>query len=177
MYLVGVGTNGGYIVKQAGQGGTKRGIFARMLALENSGTALAPAAGAGIGKLLAEKLLADPNFVQLMVDAAKGGLEATRSFWCGKGASGYLETEPDTRTRIQTLALLLAHMEGEPIKRIIHQHLGGNGTVDPLAALQESPALRDAAKKLLEKAEWRHSGHKASKRPVKAAAALEVDLG
>lgn len=129
---------------------------------------LAPASGSGIGKQLADALLTRPDFLEAMVDAAVGGLKAERSFWCGKGADGYLEREPDMRTRIQTLALLLAHMEGEPIKRIIHQHLGGTGTVDPLAALQESPALREAAGRLLEKAEWRTSGRKAHKVPKQA---------
>lgn len=141
---------------------------------------LAPSAGTGVGKLLADALLSDPEFLPAMIDAAKGGLKATRSFWCGKGAAGYLETEPDERTRIQTLALLLAHMEGEPIKRIIHQHLGGAGTVDPLAALQDSPELRDAARRMLEKAEWKHSGrggeHKRPKRKEQAAeASIDVD--
>lgn len=138
---------------------------------------LAPAAGAGIGKQLAEALLARPDFLEAMTDAAMGGLTATRSFWAGKGENGSLETEPDMKVRIQTLALLLAHMEGEPIKRIIHQHLGGTGTVDPLAALQESPALREAAGRLLEKASWRTSGKQAHKRPKQAEAptALEVE--
>ncbi len=106
--------------------------------------------------MLADALLADPEFLPAMIGAAKGGLVAMRSYY-DKGA-GAVVSEEDSRTRIQTLALLLAHMEGEPIKRVIHQHLGGNGTVDPLAALQESPALRDAARALLEKAEWRQSG-------------------
>ncbi len=137
---------------------------------------LAPASGSGIGKQLADALLARPEFLGAMVDAALGGLTAERSFWCGKGADGYLEKEPDMRTRIQTLALLLAHMEGEPIKRIIHQHLGGNGQVDPLAALQESPALREAAGRLLEKASWKTSGRQKHKAPkVADAAALEVE--
>ena len=127
---------------------------------------LAPASGSGIGKILADTLLADPDFVPAMVAAAKGGLKAERSYY-DKGA-GAVVTEPDERVRIQTLALLLAHMEGEPIKRIIHQHLGGTGSVDPLAALQESPALREAAARMLEKAEWRTSGNKAHKRPKPA---------
>ncbi len=112
---------------------------------------LAPAAGAGIGKILADRLLANPDFVPAMLAAALGGLRATRSFWTKSGVT----TEPDHRVQIQTLALLLAHMEGEPIKRIIHQHLGGAGEIDPLAAMQESPALRQAARHLLEKAEFR----------------------
>lgn len=124
---------------------------------------LAPSAGTGIGKLLADALLADPDFVPAMIAAVTNGLKATRSFWTGKGESAELVTEPDSKTQLQAFALILAHMEGEPVKRIIHQHLGGNGTVDPLAALQESPALLEAARKLLEKAEWKHSGHQTHK--------------
>lgn len=131
--------------------------------------ALAPASGSGIGKLLADQLLADPEFLPLMIDAAKGGLRAERSYY-DKGAGGVV-TEPDSRVRIQTLALLLAHMEGEPIKRIIHQHLGGSGEVDPLAALRESPALREAAGALLEKANFRDR-HRKTKQ-VKAEDASE----
>ncbi len=131
---------------------------------------LSPAAGAGIGKILADALT---------IDAAKGGLRAERSFWVKSANGGHLESEPDQRVRVQTLFGLLAHMEGEPIKRIIHQHLGGSGSVDPLAALRESPELRAAAKRELEKAEWHDSGRKAYKVPKKVAeqsadSALEV---
>lgn len=124
---------------------------------------LAPAAGAGIGKVLADRLIADPTFVDAMVDAAMSGLRATRSYWQGKGENAQLVTEPDSKVQLQAFALILAHMEGEPIKRVIHQHLGGEGKVDPLAALKESPALREAARGLLDKAEWRTSGRKAHK--------------
>ena len=126
---------------------------------------LAPAAGAGIGKILADRLLAEPDFVESMIAAVKNGLKATRSFYV-KGDG--MQTEPDSKTQLQAFALVMAHMEGEPVKRIIHQHLGGAGTVDPLAALRESDALRDAARAMLEKAEWRTSGHKAYKRPKQA---------
>jgi hypothetical protein len=136
---------------------------------------LAPAAGAGIGKMLAEDLLARPGFIREMADVIAGAIRANTRHW-DRDAKEFI-VEPDHKIRLQAFFGIVAHMEGEPIKRIIHQHLGGSGTVDPLAALQESPALRDAAKKLLEKAEWRHSGHKPSKRPVKAAEALEVDFG
>ncbi len=136
---------------------------------------LAPAAGAGIGKKLAEELTNDPEFLSLLVAAAKDGLRATRSFWVGKNGGGHLEVEADFRVRIQALALLLAHMEGEPIKRIIHQHLGGTGPLDPLAALQDSPELREAARKMLEKAEWKTSGRQAHKRPEKIVQAEPAD--
>lgn len=135
---------------------------------------LAPAAGSGIGKLLAAALLAKPDLVSGMVAVIDRGFNAQKRFWNQQDKCW--ECDADGPTQIKTLALVLAHMEGEPIKRIIHQHLGGTGAIDPLAALQESPALRDAARRLLEKADWRTSGHQAHKRPEKSApAVLEVD--
>lgn len=137
---------------------------------------LAPAAGAGIGKVLAERLLADPEFVPAMLAAAKNGLIATRSYYEGKGESRELITEPDFKTQLQAFALLLAHMEGEPIKRIIHQHLGTGKTVDPLDALRDSPALREAAGKLLEKAKWHESGRNGNGKNARPAEA-PLDVG
>lgn len=138
---------------------------------------LAPAAGAGIGKLLADRLLAEPDFIDAMVAAAMNGLRATRSFWTGKGENAEHHTEPDSKVQLQALALVMAHMEGEPIKRIIHQHLGGDGSApDPLAALRESPALLAAVKREIEKAEWRTSGKKAHKAPKRTQDANPVDV-
>jgi hypothetical protein len=137
---------------------------------------LAPAAGAGVGKLLADALLSDPDFLPSMKAALMGGLKATRSYY-DKGQGGQV-VEQDSRVQVQTVALLLAHMEGEPIKRIVHQHLGGEGgAVDPMAAMRESPALMDAVEKTLAKARWRTSGNQAHKRPAKQVAAelVEVD--
>lgn len=122
---------------------------------------LAPAAGAGIGKILADALLANPEFVPAMLASAMNGLKATRGYWSGKGENAEYIVEPDFKTQLQAFALLLAHMEGEPIKRVIHQHIGDGKAVDPLAALQGSQALRDAAKKLIAKAEWHESGRSA----------------
>lgn len=119
---------------------------------------LAPAAGSGIGAQLAKALLSDPDFLPAMVQAAKDGLHATRSFY-DKGAGGVV-TEPDNRTRIQTLALLLAHMEGEPIKRVIHEFRKGG--VDPTEALS-SPAALEAAERMI-------AGAKAHARKVKSQA-------
>lgn len=132
---------------------------------------LAPASGSGIGKMLADALLADPDFLPLMKGAALGGLRAQRSYY-DKGAGGVV-TEPDHRVQIQTVALLLAHMEGEPIKRIIHQHLGGDGSaIDPLGALRDSPALMAAVERELAKAKFKDRHRKT--RPTEAAT-LEVD--
>ncbi len=130
-------------------------------------TQLAPAAGAGIGKLLADALLKQPNFVETLTGVAMRGLEARTVPRWDMAAKEWTDA-PDYKTQIQTLALLLAHMEGEPIKRVIHQHLGGTGAVDPLAALQASPALREAARRILDKSEFRT-------RNVKPAAPTEPD--
>ncbi len=141
---------------------------------------LAPAAGAGIGKIIADRLLSDPEFIPLMIEAVTNGLKATRTEYTGHGKDREAEQVPDFKTQLQAFALLLAHMEGEPIKRIIHQHLGGQGAIDPLAALQESPALRDAAKRMLEKAEFKTSpgersrAHAAKRREQQAAESIEV---
>lgn len=132
--------------------------------MESTEIILAPGAGSGIGKAIADDLLARPDFAKRLADALERGLDAVQKFWVSTGkGEGYWEERPDTRSQLQAAFGIMAHMEGEPVKRIIHQHLGGNGTVDPLAALQESPALLEAARKLLEKAEWKHSGHQTHK--------------
>jgi hypothetical protein len=130
---------------------------------------LAPAAGAGIGKEIAANLLARPGFVDKMADALDNALTATRRTW-DSGSKQWVE-EPDTRSQLQAFFGCLAHMEGEPIKRIIHQHTGDGKGLDPLTALQESPALREAARRMLEKSEWRRSG-----RNAKQAESVEVEV-
>ncbi len=135
---------------------------------------LAPAAGAGIGKLIADALLADPDFIPLMKAAFIGALGAEIHFF-DKAAGGW-QSRPDYRIRLQAVMGCLAHMEGEPVKRIIHQHLGGGPTIDPLAAMQDSPALREAVRRTLEKAEWRQSGRNGkSAAPEQVGELLEVD--
>lgn len=117
---------------------------------------LAPGAGSGIGKQIADDLLARPGFVKALADTLERGLSAKRSHWVSTAkGEGYWEEEEDTRSQLQAAFGILAHMEGEPVKRIIHQHLGGAGVVDPLAALQDSEVLRDAARRLLSKADGR----------------------
>lgn len=136
---------------------------------------LAPAAGAGIGKILADRLLALPDFVEKMQAVAIRCLSATQKRWI-KETNTTVE-EPDLKIQSTMFFGLLAHMEGEPIKRIIHQHLGAGKEIDPLAALQESPALREAAKAMLEKAEWRTSGHQKHKRPKAVGPTVEAESG
>lgn len=128
---------------------------------------LAPAAGAGIGKIIADRLLAEPGFVDAMISAIMGGLQATRSFWAkdpdDPDAKAKLRTEPDSKIQLQAFSLVLAHMEGEPIKRVIHQHLGASGEINLQAAVAESPQLQEQLARLLENATWKQSGRKRTK--------------
>lgn len=129
---------------------------------------LAPGAGSGIGKQIADDLVARPGFVKKLADTLERALEAKRSHWVSEGkGQGHWEEEEDTRSQLQAAFGILAHMEGEPVKRIIHQHLGGGGTVDPLGALIDSPELREAARRLVGKAEGKA-------RSVKQAVPVEV---
>ena len=138
-------------------------LFARERTMETN-LALAPAAGQGIGKQLFDRLLSDPQFLDDLAEAARDGLKAmTPRRW--DKASGSWECDPDYRVRTQTLFGLLAQAEGEPIKRILHQHMGSTEGIDPLAALRDSPALLAAVKREVEKAEWRTSGKGEHKRP------------
>lgn len=136
-------------------------------------TQLAPAAGSGIGKMVADYLLKQPDFIENMGQVIVRALNAKTRRW-DKDAREFVEDD-DCKTQCTAFFGIMAHMEGDPIKRIVHQHLGGTGTVDPLAALKESPALREAAARMLEKAEWRHSGMKAHKKP-KAVQAVDAEL-
>jgi hypothetical protein len=125
--------------------------------------ALAPGAGSGIGKLIAERLLADPDFLPLMLQAAKDGLRAVRSYW--DKDTRQMVHEPDNRVQIQTLFGLLSHMEGDPVKRVIHEFKKGG--VDPLEAL-DSPAAVDAAERMIAgaRAKLRRQGVKVGPKQV-----------
>lgn len=146
-------------------------IFARM-GVTNA--QLAPAAGTGVGKLLADTLLARPDFVESLAAAVMGGLTATRSYY--DGAAKRHVTEPDARVQVQTVGLVLAHMEGEPIKRIIHQHIGPEGGVDVLGALRDSPALQTALERALEKARFRDRPNRGRRPAEKQAEPVDVEF-
>lgn len=105
-----------------------------------------------------------------MSDALHNALTATRRTW--DSASKTWVEEPDTRSQLQAFFGCLAHMEGEPIKRIIHQHNGSGKPLDAVAALQESPALREATRRALDKAEFK--GRNARKADPVDADAVEV---
>ncbi len=117
---------------------------------------LAPGAGAGIGKEIAKTLLAREGFIQRMADALDNALTATRRTW-DSGAKQWVE-EPDTRSQLQACFGVLAHMEGEPIKRVIHEV---RKSIDASEALS-SPAAIEAAERMIAgaKAKLRRAGVK-----------------
>ncbi len=130
---------------------------------------LAPAAGAGIGKKLADALLEDPGFLRSLRDAFLEALRADNRFW--DKATKSWDVVPDYKTRLSAACALLANMEGEPIKRVIHQHLNGPDGPKPFEAMQNSPALLAAVEREVEKAKFRDR----NKRPVREVSVLEVD--
>lgn len=105
---------------------------------------LAPGAGSGVGKLVAAELLGRDGIIKKLADAFEAGLTATRRTW-DSGAKQWVE-EADTRSQLQAAFGLLAHMEGEPIKRVIHEFRKGG--VDPTEALS-SPAAIEAAERMI----------------------------
>lgn len=136
---------------------------------DNPQVSLAPMAGQGLGKLLFDKLLADPNFVQMLIDGIIAGLTAMMPRRWDKESGGWV-SDPDGKTRARTAFDLLAQAEGEPIKRVIHQHLGSVSQADPIATLMQSPALVDAIRRTIDKA--------SARRPAEVTvtpAVLEVD--
>lgn len=116
-----------------------------------------------MGKMLADLLLADPEFVPLMRQTAIDCLHAMAPRRWDKESGDWI-ADPDMRTRAQMFFGLMAHMEGEPVKRIIHQHLG-TGKLDVGGALTDSPELAAAVERELQKARWRTDGQQAHKRP------------
>lgn len=128
---------------------------------ENIG--LAPAAGSGIGRLLADALLAREDFIPSLVNALVGALHAQTYIRDGKN----VRVIPDCRTQLAAVVATLSHMEGDPIKRIIHQHLGNEQKLDLVAAFRESPALLESAKRVIANAEHSHPSH-AQRRAARA---------
>jgi hypothetical protein len=118
---------------------------------------LAPAAGSGIGRRLADMLLADPEFITDLKNAFADALKA--QVFLFDRPSGKFDAQPDWKTRLAAAVAILANMEGEPVKRIIHQHLGEGG--DPAAeldrAIENNPHLIRAMEKQLARAKRRLS--------------------
>lgn len=130
----------------------------------NAQVALAPAAGVGFGKVVADALLAHPDFAGKMVAAILDGLVAVSRYF-DMSAKKMVEV-PDFKTRIATFRMVMDHLEGEPIKRIVTQHLNEPGAEKTLEARLMSPALRAELRKQLEDAE------RVSAKPVAEAASV-----
>lgn len=129
---------------------------------------IAPGAGSGLGKQLAAEWLADPDFAREIAQGWRECMQATRTYY-DKAAGGNV-TEPDYRVRLQAIMGAVAHIEGEPIKRVIHEHTGPTG-LDTLAAMQDSPALLEAVKREVAKAEFRTR----NKKRERVATTVEVE--
>jgi hypothetical protein len=148
----------------------------------NAILALAPAAGTGIGKELAARLLKREDFMRLLEDAAVAALTAMQNPRWNPVAKQWEPSQPDAKTRLGALLGLMAQLEGEPVRRIVHQHLGGGGVLDLHTVLKDSPELREVLARELQNAKGpgeRSREHFAAKRAAKAKAAevMVVDEG
>ncbi len=124
-----------------------------LTAPQDSTVDLAPGAGQGIVRKLAQTVLARPDFMGLLEDALISSLKAENKVFDKE--QGVLVTYPDAKTRLAALLGILAQFEGDPVKRILHQHVGTpGGAQDELAeTLSASPALRGAVERALRKAD------------------------
>lgn len=134
---------------------------------------LAPGAGSGIGAKLAERLLARSDFLPLLEDAAVAALQANMPPRWDPSAKDWAPDLPDAKTRLAALLGLMAQLEGDPVKRIIHQHLGQGGGLDLQSVLKESPELAALMARELEKANWHKSGRNGKAKKAEPVAATE----
>ena len=115
---------------------------------------LPAAAGAGFGKLVADRLGRVEELADLMAGAITDGLRAeSRMFNIG---TKELERFPDNKTRLHAFEVAMEHMEGKPVERQIVKHINEPGQVDEAAVLSklaQSPALREAMRAAIEEAE------------------------
>ena len=121
---------------------------------------LAPAAGNGMGKQVAARLLARADWLDLFENAIVGALTATNRYY-DKTHNEWV-IYPDGKTRLAAVLGIWSHLEGDPVKRVIHQHLGPGGPSNDLAAaLIDSPELLQAIEQTIAEAK-----RAASARPV-----------
>ena len=118
--------------------------------------ALAPAAGSGVGAALAQRFFARPDWLDKLEAGLINALEAQHKIY-DKSAGGVV-TYPDGKTQLAAVFGLMAHMEGEPVKRIIHEVRRGRDAESLQDELSRSPALREAAREMLEAAEHAAGG-------------------
>jgi NAD(P)-dependent dehydrogenase (short-subunit alcohol dehydrogenase family) len=118
---------------------------------QNDLSALAPAAGSGIGAQIAAGFLARGDWLALCIDALVAALQANCKVY--DKANNCLVTYPDGRTRLEAVHKIWSHLEGEPVKRIIHEVRRGRDAESLQDELTRSPALREAAREMLDAAE------------------------
>lgn len=112
--------------------------------------ALAPAAGSGAGEVIAAEFVARPNWVKKCVDALYTALDAKTVVVCRDGTE---HSSPDGRTQLMAVIAVWNHLSGEPVKRIIHEVRRGRDAESLQDELTRSPALREAAREMLDAAE------------------------
>ena len=97
---------------------------------------------------------------QRMADVLENALQAERRTW-DQGQKKWV-TELDTRSQLQALSECWHTWRASRL-RVLHQHMGNKGEIDLHGALQDSPALRDALQRELDKAGWRDAPGKGRK--------------
>ena len=120
---------------------------------------LTPAAGSGIGRKFATALVSDDELVKHMKAAAMDGLQATTGHF--DKAVGWVET-PDFKTRLAALFGILSHLEGDPLKRVLHQHSG----LPAVNFNEMSPATIAAAEREIAKTKFRTRRQKPAAPPA-----------
>ena len=117
---------------------------------------LAPGAGSGMGAELAARILSRPDWLDLCEAAIVHGLTAQMRFFdkaANDGKGGFVIMQ-DAKTQVATVTAIWSHIEGDPVKRIVHEV---HGDPDVAAAADEqlasSPGLRAAMRRRLDAAE------------------------
>jgi hypothetical protein len=113
--------------------------------------ALAPAAGTGVGSALAQRFFGRPDWLDKLEASLINALGAEHRVYGGKGVG--IITYPDGKTQLAAVLGLMSHMDGEPVKRIIHEVRRGRDAESLQDELTRSPALREAAREMLDAAE------------------------
>jgi hypothetical protein len=98
-------------------------------------------------------LESDPELATLVVDAIKDGLRAMGKHW-DKDLKNWAY-EIDSRTRLQSAQLALHYLVGLPVQRNVNVNInqGPKQQVPYEEMLKRSPALREAAKRAIARAE------------------------
>lgn len=138
--------------------GTQPPARARTRVLRDGAKALTPGAGDGLGHVVGDELLRRSAFLDDLIAAFGDGLKATVRYWdkeaeADDGSLGKWILVPDFKVRLAAANSIMAHLVGEPVKRVIHQHFdAGSAGATAADQLANSPAAREAAQKLLDRA-------------------------